>query len=99
MSPLERAIFQYTYLYQHALSLKDGAIFINYDKMLLNPDKYFKQVSNFLNLHYGPKTDKILADFKEPSKDRTMILEDVSQIILDEMYSVYQKCVERCIAV
>ena len=95
MSSLERAIFQYTYLYQKALSIQDG-LFIDYDKMLLSPESYFKKVTSKLKLDYGPKTEEILNSFKEPVKDRTINFTGIDLALLDSMYGLHEKCLDRC---
>ncbi len=98
MSPLERTIFHYSYLYKHALSIDNG-FFVNYDQMISNPVHYFQQLLEQINLNYGPKTKEILNGFKEPKKDRTIDFSGIDPKTLEDMYSVYEKCIARCLTV
>jgi hypothetical protein len=82
-SEIERCCLYVIEMYKHAVR-DDQYIWINYDQFVKNPGELFHRVRSELDLSAGPLTEGLLKQVAEPSRDRTISLDQVSVDIREQ---------------
>ena len=90
-SEVDRCAMCYIEQYKHLVSRTDCMV-VDFDELNRRPVPYFTAVAEALGEKFGPMTNQLLAEVREPSKDRSIPAEDIAPERRRQMVDIYEAC-------
>lgn len=90
-SEVDRCAMCYIEQYRHLVGRRDCVI-ADFEELMRNPLSCFQAVTDALGEKFGPMTAQLLDTVREPSKDRSIPLEDISPDRRRRMAEIYEAC-------
>jgi hypothetical protein len=93
MTPIDRCCLAYIHQYDKV----DAATFnliIDYDRFVQDAKSDLGKICDFFGMNFGPKTDSLLGDIREPKKDRTLDWGKADPSLKQKMDGVYNRLVD-----
>jgi hypothetical protein len=90
-SEVDRCAMCYIEQYKHLMGRTD-CIVADFDELNRRPVPYFTAVTETLGEKFGPMTNRLLAEVREPPKDRGIPLENIAPERRRHMAEIYESC-------
>jgi hypothetical protein len=88
---VDRCAMCYIEQYKHLVGRTDSIV-VDFDELNRKPVPYFTGVTEALGEKFGPMTNQLLAEVREPPKDRSIPVEDIAPARRKQMAEIYEAC-------
>jgi hypothetical protein len=91
VSEVDRCAMCYIEQYKHLVERRDCTV-ADFEELMHSPRPYFGALSDRLGRKFGPMTAQLLEAVREPSKDRSIPVNDISPERRRRMAEIYEAC-------